>query len=38
MEVGSKTFGVDKLNSCRFEVGPETIHVRHEVSKDSFLA
>jgi hypothetical protein len=38
MEVSPKSLGVDKFNASRFQIGPEAIHVRHEVSEDSLLA
>jgi hypothetical protein len=38
VKVGSEALCVDKFDARRFQVGPETIHVRHEVSEDSRLA
>jgi len=37
VEVGSEALLVDKFDVCRFEIGAEAIHVRHEVSEDSLL-
>jgi hypothetical protein len=38
VEVGSEALLVDKFDACRFEIGAEAIHVRHEVSENSLLA